>query len=100
MPGNSTRERDQSQGSNASGTAFQDRSAMNNLTISGLAERANRVRYLVRKEFMHIARNRQNFKLLLIAPILQLLVFGYACRLDVDKVIATIRAAKDKPSRT
>jgi ABC-2 type transport system permease protein len=90
MPGKTTSEGEQSAGSNASGTAYQDRAGMNNLIISGLAERANRVRYLVRKEFMHIMRNRQNFRLLLVAPILQLLVFGYACRLDVDKVTTVV----------
>jgi ABC-2 type transport system permease protein len=90
MLGETSSGKEQSGGSNASGTTNRDRSAVNNLTVSGLAERANRVRYLVRKEFMHIARNRQNFKLLLVAPIIQLLVFGYACRLDVDNVTTVI----------
>jgi ABC-2 type transport system permease protein len=54
--------------------------------VSTLAERVRRIRHLVRKEFIHIVRNRQNFRLLLIAPFMQLVLFGYACRLDVQDV--------------
>jgi len=45
-----------------------------------------RVGHLIKKEFIHIIRNRQNFKLLLMAPIMQIILFGYACRLDVQNV--------------
>lgn len=48
-----------------------------------LTQSARRIGHLVKKEFIHIVRNRQNFKLLIIAPVLQLILFGYACRLDV-----------------
>jgi ABC-2 type transport system permease protein len=51
-----------------------------------IAESLKRIRHIVRKEFIQIRRNRQNFALLLIAPILQLLIFGYASRLDVRDV--------------
>jgi ABC-2 type transport system permease protein len=45
-----------------------------------------RVLHLMRKEFLQIVRNRQNFRILLIAPVFQLVLFGYAVRLDVDHV--------------
>jgi ABC-2 type transport system permease protein len=51
-----------------------------------LRDRTRRIRHLIRKEFIQIVRNRQNFRLLLFAPILQLLVFGMASRLDVENV--------------
>ncbi|MFH1114513.1 MAG: ABC transporter permease [Pseudomonadota bacterium] len=49
-----------------------------------------RVRHLVRKEFIHIRRNRQNFRLLIIAPLIQLVVFGSASRLDVKNVSTVV----------
>jgi ABC-2 type transport system permease protein len=54
-----------------------------------------RVRSLVRKEFIQIVRNRQNFGLLLIAPLLQVFLFGSASRMDVDNV-ATVVADLDR----
>ncbi|MCX5863205.1 MAG: ABC transporter permease [Deltaproteobacteria bacterium] len=57
---------------------------------STFSERIRRIRHLVKKEFIHIVRNRQNFKLLLIAPLMQLVLFGYACRLDVQDVTTVI----------
>lgn len=57
---------------------------------STFRERLRRIRHLVRKEFIHIIRNRQNFRLLLLAPILQLVLFGYACRLDVQDVTTIV----------
>jgi len=53
---------------------------------SSLRERTRRVRHLIRKEFIQVYRNKQNLRLLFIAPILQLLVFGMASRLDVENV--------------
>jgi len=64
---------------------------------SRLRDSVRRVGHLVKKEFIHIVRNRQNFKLLLIAPILQLILFGYACRLDVQDV-KTVLVDLDKSS--
>lgn len=55
-----------------------------------IAERIRRVRQLVRKEFIHVRRNRQNLGLVLFAPILQLLVFGFASRLDVRDVTLVV----------
>ncbi|MEW6347857.1 MAG: ABC transporter permease [Thermodesulfobacteriota bacterium] len=49
-----------------------------------------RIRYMVRKEFLQLVRNRQNFRLLLMAPLFQLLIFGYAVRLDVQDVLTVV----------
>ena len=53
---------------------------------SRIVDSIRRVRHLVRKEFIHIRRNRQNFSILIIAPLVQLVVFGSASRLDVKDV--------------
>jgi ABC-2 type transport system permease protein len=58
--------------------------------VSNIRNRIKRVRHLVRKEFLHIYRNKQNFRLLIIAPLLQLIVFGSASRLDVKDVRTVI----------
>ncbi len=49
-----------------------------------------RIRHLARKEFIQIFRNKQNFRMLLIAPLFQLLLFGYAVRLDVKDVVTVV----------
>jgi len=51
-----------------------------------LAESLRRIKHIMRKEFIQIYRNKQNFRLLLIAPFLQLIILGYASRLDVKDV--------------
>jgi ABC-2 type transport system permease protein len=51
-----------------------------------MAESFRRIRHIMRKEFIQIYRNKQNFRLLLIAPFLQLIILGYASRLDVKDV--------------
>ncbi len=61
-----------------------------NSRSAGIIERLRRLRHLMRKEFIHIVRNKQNFRLLLIAPFLQLFMFGYACRLDVENVATVV----------
>ncbi|MCF8062979.1 MAG: ABC transporter permease, partial [Deltaproteobacteria bacterium] len=45
-----------------------------------------RVRELVRKEFIQLFRDRKNRPLLIIAPLIQLLVFGYVVSTDVRDV--------------
>ncbi len=55
-----------------------------------IADRIRRVRRLVRKEFLQIVRNKQNFRILLVAPVFQLLLFGYAVRLDVENIRTAI----------
>jgi ABC-2 type transport system permease protein len=59
-------------------------------TVNAVIDRLRRVKHLIRKEFIQITRNKQNFRLLLIAPLLQLFMFGYACRLDVENVATVI----------
>ncbi len=60
-----------------------------------LAESLKRIRHIVRKEFIQIKRSRQNLGLLLIAPLIQLLIFGSASRLDVHDV-STVVADMDR----
>lgn len=55
-----------------------------------LMESLRRIRWLIRKEFIQIVRNRQNFIMLLIAPVIQLVIFGSASRLDVQNVSTVI----------
>jgi drug efflux transport system permease protein len=57
---------------------------------STLKDKIRRVRHIISKEFIQIRRNRQNFRLLFIAPMLQLLIFGFASRLDVKDVTMVI----------
>jgi ABC-2 type transport system permease protein len=49
-------------------------------------ESVGRIYFLMRKEFIQIRRNRQNLGLLLVAPLIQLLIFGSASRMDVRDV--------------
>jgi NAD(P)-dependent dehydrogenase (short-subunit alcohol dehydrogenase family) len=49
-----------------------------------------RIGHLVRKEFIQIVRNKQNFGMLILAPLLQLVVLGYASRLDVKDVTVVV----------
>ena len=64
--------------------------ALNNRNMpelhEGFRQKKQRIIRLIVKEFIQIARNRQNFALLLIAPLLQLIIFGSASRLDVKDV--------------
>lgn len=53
-------------------------------------EKFLRVYHLVVKEFIQIVRNKQNFRILIIAPVFQLLLFGYAVRLDVKEVTTVV----------
>lgn len=59
------------------------------------SEKKNRIRHLMRKEFLQLVRNRQNFRILIIAPLFQLMIFGYATRLDV-KDVSTVVADLDR----
>ena len=69
----------------------------NNQSSTRFVESLTRIRHLIRKEFLQIVRNKQNFRILLIAPIFQLLLFGYAVRLDV-KEVATVVVDMDRSS--
>jgi ABC-2 type transport system permease protein len=63
--------------------------------FSSLRGKLRRIRHIMWKEFIHIKRNKQNFRMLIIAPLLQLVVFGSASRLDV-KDVRTVVADMDK----
>jgi ABC-2 type transport system permease protein len=55
-----------------------------------ILESLRRIRWLIRKEFIQIVRNRQNLMMLLMAPLVQLIIFGSASRLDVNSVSTVI----------
>ena len=55
-----------------------------------ILESLQRIRWLIRKEFIQIVRNRQNFMMLLLAPLVQLIIFGSASRLDVNSVSTVV----------
>ena len=55
-----------------------------------------RIRELVRKEFILLFRDRRNRRVLIVAPIIQLILFGYVVNYD----IRTIRVALLDQSRT
>ena len=44
------------------------------------------LRGLLRKEFFHIRRDRRTATVLVAIPLVQVLIFGYAIRTDVDNV--------------
>jgi len=50
---------------------------------SRMREKAERIRHLVRKEFIQIRRDPRLARLILGAPVIQLLVFGYAVSTDI-----------------
>ena len=48
-----------------------------------MRERAGRVREMVRKEFLQLFRDPRMVRVIFIAPVVQLLVFGYAVNTDI-----------------
>jgi ABC-2 type transport system permease protein len=59
-----------------------------------------RIRELVRKEFIQLFRDRKNRPILVIAPIIQLLVFGYVVTTDVRDVrVGLFDQARTRESR-
>ena len=55
-----------------------------------------RIRELVRKEFIQLFRDRRNRVLLVVAPLIQMLVFGYVVNYDISR----IRMAVSDQSKT
>ena len=55
-----------------------------------------RIRELVRKEFLQLFRDRRNRAILIVAPLIQMLVFGYVVNYDISH----IRVALEDQSRT
>jgi ABC-2 type transport system permease protein len=59
-----------------------------------------RVRELVRKEFIQLFRDKRNWPILVIAPILQLLVFGYVVNYDIKLIrISLLDQSQTRESR-
>ncbi len=59
-----------------------------------------RVRELVRKEFIQLFRDKKNRPLLIIAPLIQLLVFGYVVSTDVRDIrVALLDQSHSRESR-
>jgi len=59
-----------------------------------------RVRELVRKEFIQLFRDRKNRPLLVIAPLIQMILFGYVVTTDVRDIrVAVIDQARTPDSR-
>ncbi|MBI1874455.1 MAG: ABC transporter permease [Acidobacteria bacterium] len=58
-----------------------------------------RIRYLLRKEFLEIRQNPRQLGVLIVAPILQLTLLGYAATIDVRNVPVVVADA-DRSSRS
>ena len=63
-----------------------------------LAGRASALRGLIRKEVFHIRRDRRTLAVILLMPIVQVLLFGYAIRTDVRHVRLAIVDPRPGPS--
>ena len=48
--------------------------------------KAQRIRAVARKEFLHVVRDRRSLGMAIAIPVLLLVLFGYALTLDVDRV--------------
>ena len=59
-----------------------------------------RIRELVRKEFIQLFRDRKIRPILIIAPIIQILIFGYVVDYDVRNIrLAILDQAQTRESR-
>jgi ABC-2 type transport system permease protein len=59
-----------------------------------------RIREMVRKEFIQLFRDRKNRVVLVLAPLIQLLVFGYVVNYDIKDIrVALIDQARTRESR-
>jgi len=59
-----------------------------------------RIRELVRKEFIQLFRDKKNRPILIIAPIIQLLVFGYVVNYDIRDIrVALLDQSRTRESR-
>lgn len=67
--------------------------------------RAQRIAHLIRKEFIQLRRDPRMLRIVLIAPVLQLLIFGYAVTTDIKHIPTAIidmdgsRASRELVSR-
>lgn len=59
-----------------------------------------RIRHLIRKEFIQLRRDPRMLRLVIVAPIIQLIVFGYAVTTDIKHIpTAVIDADRSRESR-
>jgi ABC-2 type transport system permease protein len=59
-----------------------------------------RIRELVRKEFIVLFRDRRNRPVIILAPIIQLLIFGYVVNYDISHIrVAMLDQARTRESR-
>ncbi len=59
-----------------------------------------RIRELVRKEFIQLFRDRRNRPILIVAPLLQLLVFGYVVNYDIREIrVSLLDLSQTRESR-
>ena len=59
-----------------------------------------RIRELVRKEFILLFRDKQNRRVLIVAPIIQLLLFGYVVNYDIRDIrVALLDQSRTRESR-
>jgi len=64
---------------------------------SGNSMNLRRTKAMARKEFLHIVRDPRSLIMALAVPLLLLLLFGYALRLDVDRIPTLIYDADTTP---
>jgi ABC-2 type transport system permease protein len=53
-------------------------------------EHTGRIREMIRKEFLHVRRDHRLWRLLFIAPLIQLMIFGYAVSTDVRNTATVV----------
>ncbi|MBU1150905.1 MAG: ABC transporter permease, partial [Proteobacteria bacterium] len=59
-----------------------------------------RIREMVRKEFIQLFRDRRSRPILIMAPLIQLLVFGYVVNYDIKDIrVALIDQSRTRESR-
>lgn len=59
-----------------------------------------RIRHLIRKEFIQLRRDPRMLRLVIVAPIIQLIIFGYAVTTDIKHIpTAVIDADRSRESR-
>ncbi len=59
-----------------------------------------RIRHLVRKEFLQLRRDPRMLRLVIIAPVLQLIIFGYAVTTDIRNIpTAVVDSDRSRESR-
>ena len=59
-----------------------------------------RVRELVRKEFIQLFRDKRNRRILIVAPLIQILIFGYVVNFDIHTInVALLDLSQTRESR-